>query len=155
GHPEERAGIELRVEDVGDHERQQELWHGGQDPDRERVLDGVPEIRVVDQQRVVVESDEVRDRRKQVPVGERDVRGVAEREESEDTEDEEEGGDEEVRRELRVEPTQKLAARATGRDADLAWTSSSGYRAHELLLVIVSSRLREGSQPDALAASCR
>ena len=93
---------------------------------------------VVDQERVVVKSDEVRDRRQQVPVGERDVRGVADREQPEDTEDEEEGGDEEVRRELRVEPTEELAARA-GRGDDLVWTSRSGYGAHDLL-VIVSSR---------------
>ena len=90
------------------------------------------------QERVVVEPDEVGDRVEQVPVGERDVRGVAEREEPEDTEDEEERGDEEVRRELRVQPAQKLAARA-GRGDDLACTSCSGYRAHGLL-VIVSGR---------------
>ena len=59
-HPEEGAHPQLAVQEVGEHEREQELRHRREHPDPERVLDRVPEVRVVAERRVVREADELR-----------------------------------------------------------------------------------------------
>ena len=82
-HSEQRAGPERRVEQVRQRECQEQLRDRRDHPDRERVPDGVPEVRVVQQVGVVLEPDEVRDRVEQVPVGERDPGRVADREQPE------------------------------------------------------------------------
>ena len=121
----------------------------------------------MDQQRVVLEPDEVRDRVEQVPVGERDLRGVAEREQPEDAEDQEER----ARCRGTARPSRRAGAEACGARAGAATTSPatscSGYRARwaprdrlrpgrgRRGCVHGPARLREGSQPDALATSFR
>ena len=110
-HAEERPPAELGVEQVREREREQELGDSRDHPDPERVLDRVPEVRVVEERGVVVEPDEVRRRVEQVPVGQRHPRRVAEREQPEGAEDEEERADVEVGRDDRVEAVQPAAGR--------------------------------------------
>src|SRR5882724_9531431 len=69
----------------------------------------------MNQEREVVQTDEVRDRAEQVSVGERDVRRVHKREETEDAEEDDERCDIEVRRDLRVDSAKTLATRPATR----------------------------------------
>src|SRR5205823_7963541 len=67
-----------------------ELRNGREKGDRERVLDGVPEVGVVDEGAEVLQAHVVGDRVEQIAVGERDPGGVGEREEAEKAEEDEE-----------------------------------------------------------------
>src|SRR5262249_23281368 len=115
---------------VSQENRERQLRDRREEEAPERFLYCVPEVRVVDQRREVVEPDEAPGRVEQRPVGQRDPGRVPEREQPERAEEDEEGRDVEVRRGLRVEPVQPApdrAARASAyRSLHSSWFAHAG-----------------------------
>src|SRR5690606_5231955 len=84
---------------------------GGEQEDADRVAEGVPEERVGERRGVVFEADEVALTLEQMPVVERDVDRVDDRERAEDREQDEERCDVQVGGELVVPVRELLAER--------------------------------------------
>jgi hypothetical protein len=102
--PPERLPAQLAVEQVRDDQREQQLRHGRQQEDAERVVERVPEVGVGEQLREVGESGPaVLVRLVQPPGAQRHDRVVHDREQAEDREQDEERRDEDVRDRLGVE----------------------------------------------------
>ena len=94
-HPPQRPGAQPLVEQLGQHQRHEQLRDGGDHEDPDRVEHRVPEVVVAHQVPVVVESGPgvVAE---QAPVVQRDPEGEQQREQAEDREDDEERRDEGV-----------------------------------------------------------
>ena len=119
---EERAAAHPVVEQVREAEREQELRHGGEHADRERLEQGVVEGRVGEEPGVVVEADE-RHRGAEPVAVQADPRGVDQREQPERGEQQEERGDVRVRGRAGLERVEKAR---TGEARRLLTTAGSG-----------------------------
>src|SRR5690606_1308011 len=71
-HPPERLRPDVAVEHRGDEEREDDLRHGREQEDAERVAQRGPEVRLREDPDVLVESDELAAVADEIPVHERD-----------------------------------------------------------------------------------
>src|SRR5207247_8721123 len=98
----------VRIERGRNRGRCDELGGGGDQEDAQRIAQRNPELALMKYEREVVEPGPAALPADQVPRVERDPARVEQREEADQPKHEEERGDEKVRRELHVPPTEAL-----------------------------------------------
>src|SRR5699024_8480849 len=100
---------QVRIQHVGDEDRGDDLRHRGEQEEREGVAQRLVEAVGAEDEAEVLQAHEVALPADQVPVVQGDPCGVQDREEADQEEQQEEGADEDVRGQARVEPCEQGA----------------------------------------------